>query len=427
MRAVMRQRDQGAVEPSRAPAPSTVTLLGSIGFLAAVAMLVAAALTTATARAVVVLYDQTANAGSDGVPSQEFPESPSMTSQAADDFTVPYGQHWAISEVGTVGSSASTANRPFNLWLYGEQGPRLGPGKELFAARNLNAVGGPSYSIPVVGAPVLDPGTYWVSAQASNDAGGTWLWSPQRLQGGRRPAIWQNVGNGLGTDCIEWWTRDSCLALPEGEPDQAFRLIGTHKQVLRTGYYGNTGRIVSSPPGIDCPGTCAAAFDRGAVVTLTGIPLRPNMEFTGWRRGVSLPPAEAPPPAPAPTDLPCPGVGDGPCQLALNEDITIYGTYQLSNRIQLGKLKRDLGEGTAKLFVRLPAAGALSLTGNAIKPFREAEAKPGLLRLPLIPKGAAKRRLARTGSTKVSARIKFRSSGNLARTVVKRLTLRQRL
>lgn len=374
-----------------------------------------------------VLYDQAAGAGAKGVPSQESLDDSAATTQAADDFAVPYGQHWAISAVEAVGSSSSGSPRPFNVSLYEEFGAvRLGPGRQLFAARGV-AAGAPNYTLPIAGAPLLNPGSYWVSAQAVGSAADPWLWSPQRTLRGRA-AIWQNPGNALKTDCVEWWTRDSCLAQPVDELDQAFRLIGSYKQVLTSGWFGNTGRIVSSPPGIDCPGVCSAAFDRGTVVTLTGTPLRPSMEFTGWRRGIGPPSATGPPPmTPAPTDLPCPEPGKGPCQLTLNEDLTIYGTYQLSNEVRFGKLKRNLGEGTAKLFLGLRAAGSLSLTSPAVKAFRENEAKPGTVRLPLIPKGAAKRRLERTGKARVALRIKFRASGNDAETTVRHVVLRQKL
>ncbi|MGC1167071.1 MAG: hypothetical protein WA862_13290 [Solirubrobacterales bacterium] len=375
-----------------------------------------------------VLYDQTLGAGANGVPSQESLDDPAATTRAADDFVVPYGQHWALSGVEMPGSSSSGSARPFNVSLHEEFGAtRLGPGRELFSARGLAATGAPHYTVPIQGAPLLNPGSYWVSAQAVGSAADPWLWSPQPTLRGR-PAIWQNVGNGLGTDCTEWWPRDSCLALPVDEPDQAFRLLGSYKQVLTSGWFGNTGRVVSSPPGIDCPGACSAAFDRGTVVTLTGIPLRPSMEFTGWRRGIGPPPALGPPPvALPPTDLPCPDPGKGPCQLTLNEDFTIYGTYELSNEVRFGKLKRNLRDGSAKLFLGLRAGGALSMTSRAVRAFRESEAKPGTVRLPLIPKGAAKRRLERTGKARVALRIKFRASGNNAETTVRHLTLRQKL
>jgi hypothetical protein len=151
-----------------------------------------------------VLYDQAAGAGANGVPSQESPDDPAASTQAADDFVVPHGQHWAMSAVEALGSSPSGSARPFNVSLYEEFGAvRLGPGRELFAARGVAATGAPNYTLPIPGAPLLNPGSYWVSAQAVGSAADPWLWSPQRTLRGR-PAIWQNPGHASKSDCIEW-------------------------------------------------------------------------------------------------------------------------------------------------------------------------------------------------------------------------------
>ena len=42
-----------------------------------------------------------------------------------------------------------------------------------------------------------------------------------------------------------------------------------------------TGRVMSIPPGIDCPGTCSAAFGQGSAVTLAASPLADSM-FLEW-------------------------------------------------------------------------------------------------------------------------------------------------
>ena len=41
------------------------------------------------------------------------------------------------------------------------------------------------------------------------------------------------------------------------------------------------GRVLSIPPGIDCPGRCAVAFPRGKAVTLAAAPAE-NGQFREW-------------------------------------------------------------------------------------------------------------------------------------------------
>ncbi|GAC1347569.1 MAG: hypothetical protein NVSMB23_27080 [Myxococcales bacterium] len=47
--------------------------------------------------------------------------------------------------------------------------------------------------------------------------------------------------------------------------------------VVRSG----AGSVRSTPPGIDCGGTCTADFDRGSTVALTAAP-DPGWRFVGW-------------------------------------------------------------------------------------------------------------------------------------------------
>jgi hypothetical protein len=47
-----------------------------------------------------------------------------------------------------------------------------------------------------------------------------------------------------------------------------------------------TGRIVSQPAGIDCPGTCSARFEAGTHVTLASTPAE-GWHFDGWRGACS--------------------------------------------------------------------------------------------------------------------------------------------
>ena len=64
---------------------------------------------------------------------------------------------------------------------------------------------------------------------------------------------------------------------PAGE-SMALPASGTHfLSVSVTG----SGRVMSIPPGIDCPGTCGAAFGQGSSVTLAASPVGDSM-FMDW-------------------------------------------------------------------------------------------------------------------------------------------------
>jgi hypothetical protein len=364
-----------------------------------------------------ILYDQTGGTDGIGAISQESLDEPDATTQAADDFVVPPHEHWEITEVQIGGSSPSETPRPFNVFIY--QDSSLGPDGELFVEHGLTADSS-NPALPLHGVPLLDSGTYWISVQAVGLATDPWSWETVDSQHGNWAAFWRNPSNSSHTNCPTWWWRDGCLNSTAEMPDQAFRLVGTFKQLLMSGSYGNSGGVTSSPNGISCPPSCSAEFDRGTAVTLTGSPLHPNMEFAGWLRS----PLSGPTGSVFSSSLPCTGIG--PCQLVLDEDMTVYGTYVSSNHIQLGKVKRDLQDGSARLFVKLPAEGEVSIAGRGVEPFRDEQAQPGRLRLPLKPKSQTQRRLARTGKAKVGLRVKFRPPGNRARSTFKSVTLRLR-
>jgi len=67
-----------------------------------------------------------------------------------------------------------------------------------------------------------------------------------------------------------------------------------------------SGSVRSSPAGVDCGSTCAAAFDDGTVVSLTAAP-DANFRFAGWG-GACL--------------------GGGSCSFAIRADATVYATFE---------------------------------------------------------------------------------------------------
>jgi hypothetical protein len=179
-----------------------------------------------------VLYDQYDNIATEepvNIPSQDAETALDFfDSQAADDFIVPAGQTWDVTEVdvrGEYDSSGPAAS--FHVFFYRNDAGDL-PGT-LLASRLENPYTGSSDFVITLTEPVILPeGHYWVSVQARQDItqAGFWLWHNRTIQA-NAGAAWQNPGNGFGTGCVSWIRKITCAALGETAPDQVFRLVGT--------------------------------------------------------------------------------------------------------------------------------------------------------------------------------------------------------
>jgi len=118
----------------------------------------------------VTLYDQYNNAGANSTVSQDFETANNaFDNQLADDFVVPGGQTWNITEVDV---QAVYFNGPgpaasFNVFFYQDSGTL--PGTNVYTATGLSYSGNPDFVIPLTAPAVLTPGTYWVSVQARMD------------------------------------------------------------------------------------------------------------------------------------------------------------------------------------------------------------------------------------------------------------------
>ena len=190
----------------------------------------------------VVLYDQLNNPGTFGVSSQEFPDFPAFTNFAADDFVVPSGQTWTITEVDAEGVYLGPGPADnFNVFFYQNNGSV--PGTQIYSATAQSYVNNAGvFQVTLTVPAVLAAGTYWVSVQAhmSFSPNGQWGWIERTVQA-NSPAAWQNPGGGFPAPmscpapgcpnpcpiCQTWGIRQCCAGSPAGEPDQMFRLIGT--------------------------------------------------------------------------------------------------------------------------------------------------------------------------------------------------------
>jgi len=212
--------------PGKAKAPATVASSAIIGSVNA----------SIQAAPGIVLYDQINNPAptpppppSSGViTSQDYePEFDNYDSFAADDFVVPEGQIWNITEVDVVGEFSEPPVPPesFHVFFYTDSGTLPGT---LVASRLANPYSGFFTFVITLTSPVmLGHGIYWVSVQAREDftSSGEWFWG-NRLVISNSGAAWQNPGGGFGANCPTWGRKTTCRPAQNGS-DQLFRVVGT--------------------------------------------------------------------------------------------------------------------------------------------------------------------------------------------------------
>src|SRR5262249_26702140 len=176
----------------------------------------------------VVLYDQYDNPGSFSTSSQDFEaDFDPFDDFTADDFVVPAGQTWNVSEVDVQGTYDGFTGPAisFHVFFYQDSGGL--PGTQVYAAMDQPYTGGPTdFVINLSTAAVLAPGTYWMSVQCRMDfaVGGQWYWTDRTVTS-NSPAAWENPNGGFGV-CPTWAPRTTC-ADDESAPDQVYRLVGT--------------------------------------------------------------------------------------------------------------------------------------------------------------------------------------------------------
>ena len=113
------------------------------------------------------------------------------------------------------------------MFLYANAGSL--PGAQLFAQSNIVAAG-PNYPVALTGAPVLDPGTYWISVQANGSDAVGWGWQIRSVQSGNAPAF-QNPGGGFVPACTTWGVSSTCIGVTGGY-DLVFKLLGVDQHLL---------------------------------------------------------------------------------------------------------------------------------------------------------------------------------------------------
>ena len=200
---------------------------------------------------------------------------PNDTAEAADDFTVPSGQQWSVSDIDVAGSYYA----PFTLYassvsvkIYSDIAGT--PGTVVSSQNNLAPTGSltnsnfsPSPITPVT----LNSGTYWLSVQAVG-SNFRWYWDDAPAgPGSQYTAVWQQPGQSDITGCASWSVRTTCIG-DALHPDQAFRIVGS----LTVGLTAVANGFGSSTEWHGPSGS--------------GSPLAPSTVQTAWQRLPHIPP-----------------------------------------------------------------------------------------------------------------------------------------
>ena len=94
-----------------------------------------------------------------------------------------------------------------------------------------------------------------------------------------------------------------------------------------------------------------------------------------------------------------------------------------SNKFRFGKVKKNRKNGTAKLQITVPGAGALKLSGKKVRSVKTNAKKAGKVTLTIRPKVKAKKVLKRQHRLKVRITVKFTPTGGTTSSKSKKLTL----
>src|SRR6476620_11610998 len=270
----------GAVGASAAQSPAGIPVQGQAGRpatsnVAAPASAIAVRINPPAPQAPnVVLYDQINNPAPTpgGVTSQDFEAAnDAFDSFAADDFVVPAGQTWNITEVDVSGeySLGGGPAASFNVFFYQDSATLPGA---VVATRALSAYSGGANALITLSPQVtLSPGTYWVAVQSRQDftPAGQWFWDNRAIIS-NSGAAWQNPGGGFGVGCTTYGRKTTCLPTQNG-PDQLFRLVGTIGGESPT----PTATATATPSGT--PGVCISPY----VITQIGGSIVPGVTDTG--------------------------------------------------------------------------------------------------------------------------------------------------
>jgi hypothetical protein len=177
-----------------------------------------------------LLYDQSEADNPQAIRAENFEtELDSYDSEAADDFRVPAGQTWKVTEVYVAGIyfEGSRSNDSFNVTFYTSKKGKIGA--VVKACPNASYRYDTQFDLGseyIQCRVELKKGAYFVAVQANTIyfEGGEWGWITNNTVH-RTASLWRNPGDGFATGCTDFTTTTTCIPVDEGG-DFAFALYG---------------------------------------------------------------------------------------------------------------------------------------------------------------------------------------------------------
>jgi|KBSMisStandDraft_5_1062788.scaffolds.fasta_scaffold76595_4 hypothetical protein len=177
-----------------------------------------------------LLYDQSDADNGNAIRAENFESDlDSYDTEAADDFKVPAGETWKISEVyvAAIYFEGSRSADSFNVTFYESRKGKVG--KRVKACMNAGYRYDTQFDFGteyITCKVQLTQGAYFVAVQANTvfSEGGDWGWLTNNTVR-RNPSVWRNPGDCYATGCTDFAPTKTCIPYDEGG-DFAFALLG---------------------------------------------------------------------------------------------------------------------------------------------------------------------------------------------------------
>jgi hypothetical protein len=176
-----------------------------------------------------LLYDQTGNPGTNGSPSQYFPDFLGA-GESADDFTVPATEVWTIDTVFIVGTFSSTGLYvDLDVNIYNDDGPGGMPGTVFYSDLGLVDGVGPVFTVALSVPAVVPEGHYWFNFMVNMPVTeGQFFWSNSNVPKIDSFKVFRDSTDLFGTGAFLTWATTEGSAIGGGvEPDLQYAFYGT--------------------------------------------------------------------------------------------------------------------------------------------------------------------------------------------------------